>query len=70
MFDEFQKIIDQIKLVPDPAKASLQAAFIGWCIARCLYYILCAFVVWALGRRLIQSSFAALREARRAAASE
>lgn len=70
MFDDFQKIIDQIKMMPDPEKTSLQAAFIGWCIAKCIYYIVCAIVVWALGRRLIQSSFAALREARRAAASE
>lgn len=70
MFDEFQRIIDSIKAMPDSDKGALQAAFIGWCIAKCIYYIVCAFVVWALGRRLIQSSFAALREARRAAASE
>jgi len=70
MFEDFQKIIDQVRQQPDATKGALQAAFIGWCIARCIYYIVCAFVVWALGRRLIQSSFAALREARRAAASE
>jgi hypothetical protein len=66
MFDEFNKIIDGIKQLPDPEKVTAQTAFITWCIARVVYYLVAGFVAWALGRRIVQGVFAALREARRA----
>ncbi len=66
MFDEFRRILDSIKELKEPAQASAaQTAFVGWCIAKVVYYAVAAVVTWALGRRLIQATFAALREARR-----
>lgn len=66
MFEDFSRILDEIKKIEDPAKVSAaQTAFVGWCIASVVYYAAAAVVTWALGRRLIQATFAALREARR-----
>ncbi|MGC4034260.1 MAG: hypothetical protein QM754_21485 [Tepidisphaeraceae bacterium] len=65
MFDDFQKIIEQIKTLPAPEKATAQTAFIAWCAAKIVYYLVAGVVAWALGRRLIQACFAAWREARR-----
>jgi len=65
MFDDFQKIIDAIHKMSDAERATAQTAFVCWCVARVVYYIVVAFVAWALGRRIVQACFAALREARR-----
>ena len=65
MFDDFNKIIDAIKLLPEPDKAAAQTAFVSWCVAKVFYYMIAGFVTWALGRRIVQGTFAALREARR-----
>ncbi|MGN6506254.1 MAG: hypothetical protein ACTHM6_11895 [Tepidisphaeraceae bacterium] len=65
MFEDFRKIIEEIQKLPDPAKSTAQVAFVAWCAAKIVYYAVAGLVVWALGRRLIQASFAAMREARR-----
>ena len=39
--------------------------FVMWSIAHMVYYIVAGLVVWSIGRRLIQASFAAFKEARR-----
>lgn len=65
MFDEFHKIIEGIKALPEADKAAAQTAFVTWCIAKIVYYIVVGLITWALGRRIVQASFAALREARR-----
>jgi flagellar biosynthesis/type III secretory pathway M-ring protein FliF/YscJ len=67
MFDDFHKIIEEIRLLPDAEKAAAQTAFVTWCIMSVVYYVVAGIVVWALGRRLIQAIFAALREAKRSA---
>ncbi|MDB5324625.1 MAG: hypothetical protein JWM57_194 [Phycisphaerales bacterium] len=65
MFDEFHKIIAELQKLPEPMRETARTAFITWCIARCIYYIVSAIVIWALGRRLIQACLAAWREARK-----
>ena len=65
MIDEFKQILDQIRTLPDAEKATMQTWLIVTCVMSVTYYFLAAWVVWALGRRIIQASFAALREARR-----
>ncbi len=66
MFDEFNKIIEAIGRLPDAEKATAQTAFVTWCVAKVIYYLVAGVVVWALGRRIVQGVFAALREAKRA----
>ncbi|HEX8340759.1 MAG TPA: hypothetical protein VF624_07615 [Tepidisphaeraceae bacterium] len=67
MFDEFSKILEEIRKIEDPAKVgAAQTAFVTWCVARVIYYLVAGFIAWALGRRIVQGTFAALREARRA----
>ena len=65
MFDDFHQIIQEIQKLPDPAKATAQVAFVSWCAAKIVYYVVAGVVVWALGRRLLQATFAAMREASR-----
>jgi hypothetical protein len=65
MFDEFNKIIEGIKQLPEPDKAAAQTAFVTWCVAQVVYYLVAGFLAWALGRRIVQGTFAALREAQR-----
>jgi hypothetical protein len=65
MFEEFKQITDEIRNLSDPDKATMQTWLVVKCVMSVVYYIVAGFVVWALGRRLIQAIFAALREARR-----
>ncbi|HEY0007823.1 MAG TPA: hypothetical protein VGB55_03780 [Tepidisphaeraceae bacterium] len=65
MIDEFKQILDQIRTLPDAEKATMQTWLIVTCVMSVVYYLVAGVVVWALGRRIIQGSFAALREARR-----
>ncbi len=65
MFDEFNKIIEAIGRLPEPDRATAQTAFVTWCVAQVVYYLVAGVVVWALGRRIVQAVFAALREAKR-----
>jgi hypothetical protein len=65
MFEEFKQITDEIRNLPDPEKATMQTWLVVKCVMSVVYYVVAGFVVWALGRRLIQAMFAAFREARR-----
>jgi hypothetical protein len=65
MLDEFNQVITQLKTAPDDVKATMQTWFVVKCVMAVVYYAIAGVVVWALGRRLIQASFAAWREARR-----
>jgi flagellar biosynthesis/type III secretory pathway M-ring protein FliF/YscJ len=70
MFDDFQKILDEIQKLPDPEKvAAAQTAFVTWCVAQVVYYLVAGVVTWALGRRIVQAVFAAWREAKRSSAA-
>lgn len=70
MFDDFHKILEEIRQIPEPEKvAAAQTAFVTWCIAKVVYYVVAGLVTWALGRRIIQGLFAAWREARRSTVS-
>jgi hypothetical protein len=71
MFDDFTKTLDEIKRLEDPAKVSaMQTWFVIKCVMAVVYYVVAGVVAWALGRRLIQATFAALREARRSGLSD
>jgi hypothetical protein len=66
MFEDFQKILDEIHKLPDAEKvAAAQTAFVTWCVAQVVYYLVAGVVTWALGRRVVQAVFAAWREAKR-----
>ena len=65
MFNDFHKIIQEIQTLPPADKTTAETAFVAWCVAKVVYYLVAGFIAWSLGRRLIQASFAALREARR-----
>jgi hypothetical protein len=65
MFDDFRKILDEIQRLTPQEQSAAKTAFVAWCIAQCVYYIVAGVVAWALGRRLIQACLAAWREARR-----
>ncbi len=66
MFDDFQKILQAIRELPDPERvAAANTAFVTWCVANVVRYLVTGVVVWALGRRVLQAVFAAWREAKR-----
>ncbi len=67
MFEEYIKILNHIKDLPDADKGTARTAFICWCLAKIIYYVVAGVVTWALGRRIIQAVFAALRESKRSA---
>ena len=59
------KVFAEIARMPPDVREAAQTALVTTCVLYCVYYIAVALVVWALGRRLIQASFAAWREVRR-----
>ncbi len=67
MFQEFQKIIELIQQLPEADKETAQTAFVTWCVAKVVYFLVAGTVAWLLGRRIIQATFAAWREAKRTA---
>ncbi|CAN5499210.1 hypothetical protein BH09PLA1_BH09PLA1_35690 [soil metagenome] len=55
-----------MKQTSDPQmRGQFTTMFVMWTIAHIVYYIMAGFAVILLGRRLIQASFAAFKEARR-----
>lgn len=64
MPDWIQQVFDAIELMDEPAQSAATTALVTTCVIYCVYYAVVGLVVWALGRRLIQASFAAWREAR------
>ncbi len=65
MLDEMRLLIDEVKKLGDDQRGP----FITWLVVVMVrdvaYYIVTGLVAWALGRRIVQGTFAAIREARR-----
>lgn len=65
MFESVQQALKLIK-EQDPGTAEvLRTALVTQCVVNVVYYLALAVVVWALGRRIIQSTFAGVKEANR-----
>jgi hypothetical protein len=66
MFDELKATYDVYEKMDPAQRGSFATIMVFKYLALMVYYIVAGLVIWALGRRLIQASFAAFKEARRA----
>jgi hypothetical protein len=65
MFEETRVLLDEVRRLSDQE----QGPFVTWLIVSMIrdvaYYVVAGLVAWTLGRRLIQATVTAMREARR-----
>jgi hypothetical protein len=66
MFDNLKETYDVYQKMDPQQRGPFATIMVFKYLALMVYYIVAGLVVWALGRRLIQASFAAFKEARRA----
>ena len=66
MFDNLKDTYDTYQKMDPNQRGSFATIEVFQYLALMVYYVCSAVVVWALGRRLIQASFAALKESKRA----
>jgi len=66
MFDDLDRTVAVYKAMDPTQRGSFATIMVFKYLALMVYYIVAGLVIWALGRRLIQASFAAFKEARRA----
>lgn len=65
-YESVRDAYQTMKQTTDPAmRSQFTTMFVWWTIAHIVYYIMAGIAVVVLGRRLIQASFAAFKEARR-----
>jgi hypothetical protein len=65
-YDSVRDAYQAVKSTTDPAmRSQFTTMFVWWTVAHIVYYIAAAVTAIILGRRLIQASFAAFKEARR-----
>jgi len=64
-FDNLRDLYNQMNAKPPAERGQYLSGFVWIVIAYIVYYLVAGFVVWSLGKRLIQASFAAYKEARR-----
>ena len=65
-YDSVKDAYQAMKATTDPAlRSNMTTMFVWWTVAHVVYYIAAAVTAIILGRRLIQASFAAFKEARR-----
>ena len=65
-YDSVKDAYQAMKSTTDPAvRSHMTTMFVWWTIAHIVYYLAAATTAIILGRRLIQASFAAFKEARR-----
>ncbi len=64
-YDSVKDTYDILLKQPVEQRQHFTTVFVLWSIAHIVYYIVAGLIIWTLGRRLIQASFAAFREARR-----
>ena len=64
-FDNLRDLYNQMNAKPPAERGQYLSGFVWTVIAYIVYYLVAGFVVWSLGKRLIQASFAAYKEARR-----
>ena len=65
MFENLKETLDAYNQLDQAQRGSFATIEVFKYVAAMVYYIVAGVVVWALGRRLIQASFAALKESRR-----
>jgi hypothetical protein len=65
LFDTLKDTYDTYQKLPVGQRGSFATIEVFKYLACMTYYIVAGVVIWALGRRLIQASFAAYRESRR-----
>ena len=65
MLDEMRVLIDEVKKLGADQRGPFMTWLIVVMIRDICYYAITGIVAWALGRRLIQGIFTAIREARR-----
>jgi hypothetical protein len=65
MFDDWGKIIEEVKKLSDAERGPYTTWLVVTGIRDLAYYAICGLVAWALGRRLIQGILSAIREASR-----
>ena len=64
-YDSVRQAYDTLQRTPVEQRGHFTTMFVWWTIAHIVYYIAAATTAIILGRRLIQASFAAFKEARR-----
>ena len=65
-YDSVKDAYQAMKATTDPAlRSNMTTMFVWWTIAHIVYYIMAGVAVVVIGRRLVQASFAAFKEARR-----
>jgi hypothetical protein len=64
-FDNLRDLYNQMNAKPPAERGQYLSGFVWIVVAYIVYYLVAGFVVWSLGKRLIQASFAAYKEARR-----
>jgi hypothetical protein len=64
-FDSLKDVYNQMRGVPQAERGPFVTTFVWLVIAYVVYYLVAGFVVWSLGKRLLQASFAAYKESRR-----
>lgn len=62
---DIREYLAEVKELDQAMHDTLQTALITQCILSSIYYIVLGLVIWALGRRIIQSIFAGIKEAKR-----
>jgi hypothetical protein len=65
MFDGIREVYDTIQKAAPDERGSLTTIMVFKYLALMTYYVVSGLVVWALGRRIIQATFAAIKEGRR-----
>lgn len=65
MFETLRDTVDAYHRMDPGKQNSFATVMVFEYLAFMTYYIVAGLVIWALGRRLIQASFAAFKEARR-----
>ncbi len=64
-FERVKEAYETMKNIPAAERGPFTTVFVVTAIAYMIYYLVAGFIVWSLGRRLIQASFAAYKESRR-----
>ncbi|MGH7179910.1 MAG: hypothetical protein ACREJC_21215 [Tepidisphaeraceae bacterium] len=64
-FENVKDAYEQIHKLTPEQRGAFTTAVVMFYVSAMIYYIVAGLVVFALGKRLIQASFAAFKEARR-----
>ncbi|MGF1633225.1 MAG: hypothetical protein ACFCVE_05190 [Phycisphaerae bacterium] len=65
MPDWIQQTIDVLQALPPEDRGNVTLALTLQFVLTMVYYLVAGLVAWALGKRIIQATFAAMREVQR-----